>query len=194
LLAAKDNITVVNASTAGQYFHALRRQALSPIRRPLVLFTPKSLLRSRSARTPVADLVDGRFQLVLHDDGVSDPAAVKRIVFASGKVSHEALATRDELGVPAAVERVEQLYPWPTDEIAASIRRYPNATELIWLQEEPENMGGWNAVKGHLYEPYGHSHRIRRMSRPESGSPATGSSALHAWEQADILRRTFEGL
>lgn len=194
LLAAEDNMTVINASTAGQYYHALRRQALSPIKRPLVLFTPKSLLRSRTARTPVDDLMYGRFQLVFPDAGVADPAAVKRIVFASGKVTHEAIATRDDMAVPAAVERVEQLYPWPTEAVAESIARYPNATEIVWLQEEPENMGGWNAVKGHLYEPYGQSHRVQRVSRPESGSPATGSGAMHAWEQTDLLRRAFEGL
>ncbi len=194
LLAAEDNITVVNASTAGQYFHALRRQALSPAKRPLVLFTPKSLLRSRSARTPVSELIDGRFQQVLPDPGIDDASQIRRIVFASGKVSHEALAERDKLGAAAAVERVEQLYPWPTEDVAAALARYPNAHEVIWLQEEPENMGGWNTVKGRLYEAHGQTHNIRRISRPESGSPATGSAALHAWEQADLLKRTFEGV
>ncbi|MFV2040259.1 MAG: multifunctional oxoglutarate decarboxylase/oxoglutarate dehydrogenase thiamine pyrophosphate-binding subunit/dihydrolipoyllysine-residue succinyltransferase subunit, partial [Acidimicrobiales bacterium] len=193
-LAAEDNMTIVNASTSAQYFHALRRQAHEPIKRPLVLFTPKSLLRARAARSPVTDLVNGRFQMVLADSGVGDPAAVRRILFTSGKVSHEALAERDSLGSPVAVERVEQLYPWPFDDVAAAVARYPNATEIVWLQEEPENMGSWDGVKGRLYEAHENTHVIRRVSRLESGSPATGSAAVHAWEQADLLRRAFDGL
>ncbi len=192
-LAAEDNMTIVNASTSAQYFHTLRRQAHEPIKRPLVLFTPKSLLRARSARSPVSDLVEGRFQMVLTDAGVGDPAEIRRIVFTSGKVSHEALAERDKLGAPVAVERVEQLYPWPYQDVAAAVARYPNASEIVWLQEEPENMGAWGGVKGRLYEAHESTHLIRRISRPESGSPATGSSAVHAWEQADLLKRTFEG-
>ncbi len=194
LLAAEDNLTVVQASTSAQYFHALRRQAHAAIQRPLILFTPKSLIRARSARSAISDLSDGRFQLVLTDEGVPDPDAVQRIVFASGKVSHEAIAMRDETGAPVAIERVEQLYPWPYEAIAASVARYPNASEIVWLQEEPENMGGWNSLKGRFYDGHGHSHTIRRISRLESGSPATGSAAVHAWEQADLLKRTVAGL
>ena len=194
LLAAEDNLTVVNASTSAQYFHALRRQAVVQPRRPLVLFTPKSLLRARSARSQLSDLVDGRFQLVLPDPGVTDPGAIRRIVFCSGKVSHEAIAMRDELGAPVAIERAEQLYPWPADAVAEAVARYPNADEIVWLQEEPENMGGWYAVRGRFYEAHGQSHRIQRVSRPESGSPATGSSAVHAWEQQELLRRALSGL
>jgi 2-oxoglutarate decarboxylase len=194
LLAAEGNMTIVNASTSAQYFHALRRQALQEHRRPLILFTPKSLLRAHVARSAVTELTDGTFGLVLADPGVTEPAAVRRIVFASGKVSHEAIAHRDEIGAPAAVERVEQLYPWPTEAVAAAVARYPNADDIVWLQEEPENMGPWNAVKGRLYEQFEHSHHIHRVSRFESGSPATGSSAVHTWEQADLLERTFGGL
>jgi 2-oxoglutarate dehydrogenase E1 component len=101
---------------------------------------------------------------------------------------------RDELGAPVAIERAEQLYPWAYEAVAASVARYPNAREIIWLQEEPENMGGWNSLKGRFYEAHGDTHQIRRISRVESGSPATGSAAVHAWEQADLLRRTFAGL
>ncbi len=190
LLAAEDNLTIVNASTAAQYFHALRRQAHATVKRPLVLFTPKSLLRARSARSKVDELVGGKFEFVLNDPG-ADVNAVERIIFCSGKVSHEAIAQRDEMDAAVAVERVEQLYPWPYDAVAESVARYPNAKEIVWLQEEPENMGGWNACKGRLYEAHGQTHQIRRVSRPESGSPATGSAAVHAWEQADLLRRAL---
>ncbi len=194
LLAAEDNINVVNASTAAQYFHALRRQAHEPVRRPLVMFTPKSLLRAKSARSSVSELTDERFRFVLHDTEMADPDAVRRILFATGKVSHEAIAKRNEVGAAAAIERVEQLYPWPAEAIAEAVARYPNAREIVWLQEEPENMGGWNAVKGRFYEAHGDTHQIRRVSRPESGSPATGSAAVHAWEQAELLRRAFDGV
>ena len=116
-------------------------------------------------------------------------------MLGSGKVTTEAIAHRIELGTDAAaVIRVEQLYPWPTQAIARAIARYPNATEIVWLQEEPENMGAWNAVKGRLYDGHGHSHEIRRVSRTESGSPATGSNAIHRQEQEELLGRAFGGL
>ena len=186
-LCAEDNIQVCNASTAAQYFHLLRRQMKRGVRKPLVVFTPKSLLRARSARSTVDELTSGTFQEVIDDAGVADPSAVTRVVFASGKVSQDALAKRDELGTPVAVARVEQLYPWPYEQVAAVLGRYPNARELVWLQEEPENMGAWNFVKGRLYEAHEATHEIRRVSRTESGSPATGSHAVHGQEQTQLL-------
>ncbi|MCB1015613.1 MAG: multifunctional oxoglutarate decarboxylase/oxoglutarate dehydrogenase thiamine pyrophosphate-binding subunit/dihydrolipoyllysine-residue succinyltransferase subunit [Acidimicrobiales bacterium] len=186
-LCAEDNIQVCNASTAAQYFHLLRRQMRRGIRKPLVVFTPKSLLRARSARSHVDELTSGTFLEVIDDPGVDDPGAVTRVVLASGKVAHDALAARDEQGAPVAVARVEQLYPWPYDHVAEVLGRYPNAKELVWLQEEPENMGPWNFVKGRLYEAHEDTHTIRRISRTESGSPATGSHAVHQQEQAELL-------
>ena len=128
---------------------------------------------------------------VVDDQSINDPTAVKRIVLASGKVVAEAAAKRDEIGAAAAVVSVEQLYPWPFDDVAAVLDRYPNAAELVWLQEEPENMGPWNSVKGRLYEAHGSTHSIRRVSRTESGSPATGSTKIHLQEQAELLERAF---
>ena len=93
-----------------------------------------------------------------------------------------------------AIVRVEQLYPWPFGAVSRALQHYPNASEIVWLQEEPENMGAWNAVKGRLYEAHGETHRIRRVSRPESGSPATGSIAIHRQEQDELLQRAFGGL
>jgi 2-oxoglutarate dehydrogenase E1 component len=193
---AEDNIQVCNASTSAQYFHLLRRQMLRGVRKPLVVFTPKSLLRARTARSKVEELTSGTFQEVIDDAAVADADtdAVTRVVFATGKVSHDALATRDELGADAAVARVEQLYPWPFEQVAAVLERYPNAHEIVWLQEEPENMGAWNSVKGRLYEAHGDTHKIHRVSRTESGSPATGSHAVHGQEQAAILAAAFAPL
>jgi len=187
LLCAEDNIQVVNASTAAQYFHVLRRQMHREVRKPLILFTPKSGLRARTSQSDIADLTDGRFYELLDDPNVGDRNAVERIVLCTGKVSKEAIAHRDEVQAPAAVVRIEQLYPWPTHRVAEILASYPNAREIFWLQEEPENMGAWNFVKGHLYEPFGKDYAISRVSRPESGSPATGSSAVHKQEQAQLL-------
>ena len=187
LLCADDNIQVANATTAAQYFHLLRRQMRREVRKPLVVFTPKSLLRARASRSPIGELERGHFREVLDDPRVEDPAAVRRVVLASGKVAMEALAERDKRGAPVAVVRVEQLYPWPGEQLAEAVARYPNARELVWLQEEPANMGPWSFVESRLTDLFGDSHELRRVSRPESGSPATGSHAIHVQEQEAIL-------
>jgi 2-oxoglutarate dehydrogenase E1 component len=191
MLAAEDNIQVVNTTTAAQYFHLLRRQMIRSVRKPLIVFTPKSLLRARSSRSPISALTSGTFEEILDDPYVTDHAAVRRVVLCSGKLSQDAFAARDEHQAPAAVVRIEQLYPWPDDALGAVMASYPNAREIFWLQEEPENMGAWNFVKGHLYERYEDTHRIQRISRYESGSPATGSASIHAQEQAELLDRAF---
>jgi multifunctional 2-oxoglutarate metabolism enzyme len=190
ILAAEDNIQVVNATTSAQYFHLLRRQVLREVRKPLVVFTPKSLLRAKPARSSIDELTSGHFLEVI-DDPFADPSSVQRVVLCSGKVGHDAIARRDETSAPVAVVRIEQLYPWPRDQVADVLARYPNASEIVWLQEEPENMGPWNFVKGRLYEAHEDTHRIRRVSRRESGSPATGSAAIHAQEQDAILTKAL---
>ena len=190
-LAAEDNMHVCQPTTAGQYFHLLRRQMIHRVRRPMIAFTPKSLLRAKPARSKVADLSSGTFEEVLGDPageaGTIDAEAVARVVFCSGKVAYAAMEVRDQHKAPLAVCRIEQLFPWPYGAVDYELRRYPNATEIVWLQEEPENMGAWNAIKGRLYEAHGDDYRIRRVSRPESGSPAGGSPTVHAQEQQDLL-------
>jgi len=193
-LAAEDNIQICNATTAAQYFHLLRRQVRRDIRKPLIVFTPKSQLRAKTSRSPVDALTHGSFEEVLDDPGISDPTAVRRVVFASGKVAIEAMAARDAAGAPVAIVRVEQLYPWPFDAVAAVLDRYAGAREIHWLQEEPENMGPWNSVKGRLYEAHGDTHEITRVSRTESGSPATGVHAIHVQEQDELFQRILDGL
>jgi multifunctional 2-oxoglutarate metabolism enzyme len=135
----------------------------------------------------VEALLEGSFRETIDDPYVSDPASVRRIVLATGKVGHDAIAARDAAGAPVAVVRVEQLYPWPFDQLDEIVARYPNAADIVWLQEEPENMGAWTFVRGRLYDRFGDSHSIRRVSRYESGSPATGSHTVHAQEQAQLL-------
>ncbi len=190
-LAAEDNMHVCQPTTATQYFHLLRRQMIHRVRKPLILFTPKSLLRSKSARSKVAELSSGTFEEVLGDPGVEagtvDSEAVTRVVFCSGKVAYPAMELRDTKSAPLSVCRVEQLFPWPYGAVDYELRRFPNASEIVWLQEEPENMGAWNGIKGRLYEAHGDNYQIRRVSRPESGSPAGGSPTVHAQEQQDLL-------
>ncbi len=191
LLAAEDNMQICNATTAAQFFHLLRRQMVQNHRTPLIVFTPKSLLRAKESRSPVSELLSGTFEELLGDPSVDDPGAIRRVVLCSGKVAYDAMAERDRLGAPAAIARVEQLYPWPFDAVAAEIARFPNADEIVWLQEEPENMGPWNAIKGRLYERHQNTHRIRRVSRFESGSPACGSGKVHAQEHQELLARAL---
>jgi 2-oxoglutarate decarboxylase len=186
-LSAGDNIQVCNATTAAQLFHLLRRQVRREVRKPLVIFTPKSGLRAKTSRSPIGSFVNGSFQEVLDDLGVTDPESIRRVVFASGKVAVEAQLERDKRQAPVAIARVEQLYPWPYAEVAHVLSRYPNADEIVWLQEEPENMGPWNHIKGRLYEAHEDTHGIRRVSRQESASPATGVLAIHQAEQRDLF-------
>jgi 2-oxoglutarate dehydrogenase E1 component len=187
ILAAEDNIQIVNATTAAQYFHVLRRQMKRDVRKPLVIFTPKSLLRAQESRSPVSALTSGTFEEVIDDPRVADPAAVETVIVCTGKIAYSLMAARDERGIPMAVVRVEQIFPWPFDALAGVLERYPNAREVRWVQEEPENMGPWNFVKGRLYEALGDRFEIERVSRAESGSPATGSKTIHDQEHADLL-------
>ena len=190
-LAAEDNMTLAQPTTAAQYFHLLRRQALWELGRPLVVFSPKWLLRARPARSPLKDFADGAFRAVLDDP--SPPALVERVVLCSGRVAHDALAKRDSLEAGAAVVRIEQLYPWPEAEIAAALAGYPGAREFVWLQDEPRNMGPWNFARNHLAEALGDA-GVDCVSRPESASPATGSRQIHLQEQNQLLSAAFASL
>jgi len=193
-LAAEDNIQLVNATTAAQYFHLLRRQVRRQIRKPLVVFTPKQGLRMNQTRSSIDLLTRGSFEEVLDDPFVTDPAAVKRVVFCSGKVAWDAMAERDRLGAPVAVVRIEQLYPLPTEQMVDVLERYPAARELVWLQEEPENMGAWKFIEHRSWRVKERGYDLRHVARVESGSPATGSKVIHDQELADLMEETFAGL
>jgi 2-oxoglutarate dehydrogenase E1 component len=184
---AEDNIQVANATTAAQYFHLLRRQMHRDQRKPLVVFTPKSLLRAKATRSPIEEFTEGSFREVLDDPGIDDPSTVRRVVLCSGKIGQEALAARDKRGAPVAIVRVEQLYPWPYDQLSEIMARYSEAGEIVWLQEEPANMGAWAFAQDRLAERFADTHRVLRVSRYESGSPATGSHTIHVQEQEAIL-------
>ena len=192
---AEDNIQVANATTAAQYFHILRRQVRRPVRKPLVMFTPKSALRMPQSRSTVEELTHGSFQEVLDDPTPGlDKNAVRRLVFCSGKVAWDAFADRDRRQAPAAIIRVEQLYPFPVEQMLGVLDDYPNAKELVWLQEEPENMGAWNFVEARTWRVKERGYDLRHVSRVESGSPATGSKTIHDQELMDLMDETFAGL
>ena len=188
-LCAEGNITVASPTTAGQYFHLLRRQVRRDRLIPLVVMTPKWLLRRKEAYSPVETLADGRFLEVI-DDPI-DKASAQRVVFATGKVGVQLIAERDTRSAPVAIVRVEQLYPWPEEQITEVLASYPNAKDVVWLQEEPRNMGAWTYLRGKLARILGDDYPLVEVTRVESGSPAAGSAAAHALEQQDLFDRAL---
>jgi multifunctional 2-oxoglutarate metabolism enzyme len=190
-LCAAHNLRVVYPSTSAQYFHALRRQALSVDRVPMVCFTPKRYLRMPPTRSAVAAFTDGSFHTVLADPSTTlDAAAVTRVVVCTGKLGHELVDERDRRGAPAAVVRVEQLYPWPEADLEAILGRYTGASELVWAQEEPSNMGAWNFVAERIRR-IAADRRVRLVARAASGGPAPGSSKAHDREQRELLHAAY---
>ena len=190
-LAAEDNCRIANCSTAAQYFHLLRQQAFSlqQYPRPLIIMTPKSLLRHPLSSSRLQDLVQGHFQNVLDDVRAQEhPLRIRRIVLCSGKISidllgHESLKQNDEI----AIVRVEMLYPFPEEEIQKILANYSNAHEVVWVQEEPRNMGAWSFVSPRLAELVPPQMTLKVISRPERSSPAAGFGDLHAAEQEQII-------
>ncbi|RZU50027.1 2-oxoglutarate dehydrogenase E1 component [Krasilnikovia cinnamomea] len=190
-LCAQDNMRVANPTTPANYFHLLRRQALSPKRKPLVVFSPKSLLRHKLAISSVADFTTGRFQPVLGDTGINGtplrPEAVKRVLLCSGKVYYDLYAARAERGITdTALIRMEQIYPLPVEELKAVLGQYPNAEDFAWVQEEPANQGAWSFVALNLLEHL-EGVRLRRISRPAAAAPAVGSAKMHDAEQSALI-------
>jgi 2-oxoglutarate decarboxylase len=188
-LCAEGNLTVANATNAAQFFHLLRRQIHTGNPRPLVVFTPKSLLRARQARSAVDELAGGWFHETLDDPTAEiDPMRVRRVALCSGKVAYDAMAARDAASATdVAVVRVEQLYPWPEEQVAAILAGYPDDADVVWLQEEPANMGSWNFVRSRIDDVLGNARRVRLIGRPESGSPACGSFAVHQQELERLM-------
>jgi 2-oxoglutarate dehydrogenase E1 component len=192
-LAAEDNIRVANCTTPAQYFHLLRRQALLEEIRPLILFTPKSLLRHPKAVSRLTDLAEGSFRMVV-DDAVAaeQPASVRRVALCTGKVYYDLIGgTERESHPDVAVVRVEQLYPFPEGQLRELLGRYGQASELVWVQEEPANMGAWTYIRPRLHELAGDRLRIQYVGRPERASPAEGYKKAHDRQQARIVAETF---
>jgi 2-oxoglutarate decarboxylase len=187
-LCAEDNISVCNVTTPAQYFHLLRRQKCGSKRRPLIVMTPKSLLRHRHAVSHPRDLAEGSFSELLDDARGADPQAVRRVIFCSGKVYYDlAQAQEKSDAADCAVVRVEQLYPYPEQPIADVLHKYSNAREVIWLQEEPQNMGAWTFMQERLRPSLREGQRLRYIGREAAASPATGSLKLHQRNQEQVL-------
>jgi 2-oxoglutarate dehydrogenase E1 component len=197
-LAADDNIRVANPTSAAQYFHLLRRQALllNADPRPLVVMSPKSLLRHPRAGSSLADLAEGRFQRVI-DDAVARERSheIARLVLCSGKVYIDLLAGPGASSTPGvAVARVEELYSFPADELRQVVAGYPNLREVVWLQEEPQNMGAWHYIEPRLRDVLPPEIELQYVGRAASASPSEGSLALHTFEQGRLLAEALHGV
>jgi 2-oxoglutarate dehydrogenase E1 component len=189
-LGAQDNIRVANCTTAAQYFHLLRRQALDAVARPLVLMTPKGLLRLRQASSSLDELVGGRFRPVLDDPG-ADHGAVERLVLCSGKIYYDIVGhDRSDAAAAVAVARIEQLYPFPSGAVDALVRGYPRLREVVWAQEEPQNMGPWRSIRHRLEETVRSTSAagLRYVGRTWKASPSEGYPTAHQREQDRIVR------
>ncbi|KAA9111696.1 multifunctional oxoglutarate decarboxylase/oxoglutarate dehydrogenase thiamine pyrophosphate-binding subunit/dihydrolipoyllysine-residue succinyltransferase subunit [Microbacterium rhizomatis] len=189
-MCAQDNLIVARPSTPASYFHLLRRQAYQRPRRPLIVFTPKAMLRLRGATSPVADFTSGKFEPVLDDSRTLDKSAVKRVLLHAGKIHWDLRAELEKKPNPeVALVRMEQYYPAPIDELNAVLDSYPNA-ELVWVQDEPENQGAWPFIALEVVKHL-HGRTIRRVSRAAAASPATGSPKVHAAEHATIMQKAL---
>jgi 2-oxoglutarate dehydrogenase E1 component len=191
-LCADYNIQVCIPSNAAQIFHLLRRQMLRPYRKPLIVFTPKSLLRSKDASSPLSDFTDGSFMPVIAETDQLDNARVQRIIACSGKVYYDLVKSRQERGIDTmAIIRIEQLYPFPHDEFTAQINLYPNATEVVWCQEEPGNQGAWHRIQHYLLRHMRKGMRLGYALRPSSASPAAGYLSTHNEQQKAVMDAAF---
>jgi 2-oxoglutarate dehydrogenase E1 component len=192
LQCAQDNIQVANCSTPANLFHVLRRQVIRHVRKPLVLMTPKSLLRHPKCISTMAELSDGRFHKVIADPGVTDTSSVERVIFCSGRVYYDLIAELDKRDDRArfAIHRIELLYPFPAEEVAELVAASSDA-EIVWCQEEPLNMGAWLLVSHWLHEALP-GRTVRYAGRPAAASPATGYAPTHRQEQADLLAAALD--
>ena len=186
-LCAEHNMQVCVPSTPAQMFHLLRRQILRPTRKPLIVLSPKSLLRHRGSMSTLTDITDGRFQPLIDDDLV--PAGdVRRLVFCSGRVYYDLTRLRQEQEIAdVAIVRLEELYPFPIEDYARTIAEYEHATEIVWCQEEPQNQGAWYQIRHRLQEPLNEGHRLLYAGRPGAAAPASGIFALHEFKQETLV-------
>jgi 2-oxoglutarate dehydrogenase complex dehydrogenase (E1) component-like enzyme len=187
-LAAQENMKVCNCTTAAQYFHLLRRQALAGNGRPLVVMTPKGLLRLKQATATLEQLSQGTF-LPLIDDPDADHEQVRRLVLCSGKVYYDIVGHEARAGARSvAVARIEQLYPFPVGPLAAVVKSYPRLEEVVWAQEEPQNMGAFRAIRHRLEDALPHGAPLAYAGRPWRASPSEGYPTAHLREQERIVR------
>ncbi|MDP4609280.1 MAG: 2-oxoglutarate dehydrogenase E1 component [Burkholderiaceae bacterium] len=197
-LAADTNIQVVQPTTASQIFHVLRRQMVRNLRKPLIIMTPKSLLRAKDATSPLSEFTQGSFQTVIpeNNEAINKAAAkVKRVIACSGKVYYDLVKKREEAGIKdAVILRVEQLYPFPHKAFAAELKKYPNVTDIVWCQDEPQNQGAWFFVQHYLHENMRDGQKLGYAGRAASASPAVGYAHLHQEQQKALVEAAFAKL
>ncbi|MEK8027267.1 2-oxoglutarate dehydrogenase E1 component [Pseudaquabacterium rugosum] len=195
-LAADNNMQIVQPTTASQIFHVLRRQVVRQFRKPLVIMTPKSLLRNKEATSPLADFTKGGFQTVIPEQNDTIAAdKVKRVICCSGKVYYDLVKKReDKKAYDTAIIRVEQLYPFPHKAFAAELKKYPNVTDIVWCQDEPQNQGAWFFVQHYIHENMLDGQKLGYAGRAPSASPAVGYAHLHQEQQKALLDQAFAKL
>jgi 2-oxoglutarate dehydrogenase complex dehydrogenase (E1) component-like enzyme len=191
-LCADGNKQICNVTTPAQYFHLLRRQMRQPPSKPLVLFTPKSLLRLPASASPLEELASGGFRACLEDAAVSDRGSIERVLLCSGKVYYDLLAEREKRGrTDTAIVRLEQLYPFPQERLKAILAGCPRMRQAVWVQEEPRNMGAWTFVHERSGDFLPSPCDFRYVGRPAAPSPATGNAAVHKRELEQFLAEAF---
>ena len=192
-LCAENNLQVCYPTTPAQYFHLLRRQVRTGMERPLVIMTPKSLLRLPAASSTIEELTTGGFRPLIDDAEITDAGAVKKVVFCSGKVYYDLADARKKTeNRSVAIVRIEQFYPFPLTSIRETLAKYSNAKQLVWAQEEPQNMGGWTFVQERLENMMPACQRPKYVGRSASASPATGSYSIHQKEQAELVAEALK--
>jgi 2-oxoglutarate dehydrogenase E1 component len=191
ILAAEDNMQIVVPSTPLQHFHVLRRQVVRSWRKPLVVMTPKSLLRNPQAVSPLDRFAQGRFERVLPDYDLAE-GRVERVLVCSGKLYYELVEAREKRDRrDVAIVRLEQLYPFPDAQLLATLKKYPDGTPVFWVQEEPANMGAWYFLRVQICEKLFGRYPFQGVTRPTSASPATGSGSSHRLEQKELIAKAF---
>jgi 2-oxoglutarate dehydrogenase E1 component len=191
-LCVNDNMQVCNLTTPANYFHALRRQVLRPYRKPLIIMSPKSLLRHPAATSPLSAFTEGKFQHVIPDPAITEPSKVKRILLCTGKIFYDLVAGREARGYDdVAIVRIEQLFPLRRQDLTGALAPFPKGTPVVWVQEEPKNMGAWAYVNRELPPLLSGAHPWSWVTRPLSASPATGSAKRHTREQTRLVAEAF---
>jgi 2-oxoglutarate dehydrogenase E1 component len=191
-LSAQQNMQICVPTTPAQVFHMLRRQMLRLYRKPLITLTPKSLLRHRLATSTLEDLSQGAFQWVIPEIDAIATERVRRVVFCTGKVFYDLLQQRRNQGIDdVAIARIEQLYPFPHEQVQHLTRHYPNASEIIWCQEEPQNQGAWYGLQPYLNDCLMANQTLHYVGRNASASPATGYAELHAQQQQRLVQQAL---
>lgn len=192
ILCAQDNMQVCNVSTPAQYFHLLRRQIKHAINKPLVIMTPKSLLRHPEAKSMKEEFLNGKFHEILNDDTVKDNSKISRLIFTSGKVYYELKKYRSDNKITdAAIARIEQFYPYKADQVKEIMHSYKNVKKIVWVQEEPANMGAWNFLRHRLRENLSDGQELLYSGRPDGASPAVGSASISNKQQEELIKQAF---